>query len=1086
MSLNVTFNGSNYIIPETGEVGWGGNTTSYLVAIAAGALQKTGGNFTLSAETDFGASFGLKSLYYKSRSSDIAAAGIVRLANNSDSINWRNAANTADLALFPNASNLLTFNGNTIYTIGAGTITNADISPSAAIAYSKLNLTNSIVNADVNSAAAIAYSKLNLALSIVNADVSTSAAIAYSKLNLSNSIVNADVNASAAIAYSKLNLSNSIVNADINASAAISFSKMTALAANRVPLINASGIITQSDWSFDGATMTTGVGNELRFQDNGGGEYVGIRAPISVTSSYGFFLPASQGGVATLLENDGSGNTSWRSLTNYITNAMINSSAAIAYSKLNLANSIVNADVNSAAAIALSKLAALSVNRIVRTNSSGILAETGWTYGTITANWFESQSSTGIYFRDSGGTNTVGISAPASVTTHAYLLPTAAGTAGQVLSWQTGGQLQWINAAGGGTVNSGVAGFFTYYPANGTTVDDQVVLSTNGTSQVYFIDGTTGVPSISWASDVDTGWCRTASGEIQMVNDAALVWKWNATGQVGTNNDAKIYAADGSLALPAYSFVNDPNTGINSSAVDNLQIVTGGVARWTIDQNGTMFAGTTQGIQFPNGSAATPAMNFAADTDTGWFGLADNSMRLSLGGTQRFIFDAGQFYTPDGSAALPAWTFSADSNTGIYRPSADAISISCGSTQALLVDATSTYHRNGSANTPGMTFIADDNTGIYSVSADVLGFSTGGVKIAQMSSDTLRIENDAAILALYRTSNGRQAYMQVSNVFGGMRLHAGPNGGAETTATAFNFTTDSPVAASSVAQVLANGQWQYTDGSASIPVLSFINDPDTGLYRIGTNNLGITLGGTQRFNLQSTALTLNGSAEAYLYLNRAATTNEGLVVFQTAGANQCAVGMDNDSTNNLCFFTNGNLGTPKGIIDTAGSIAFGPNPVIGPRASFTTTAAEDYRFLIWVNNATGDPFINWSTNATNWSIGIDNSDSDVLNLTEGNSLGGVNTRLRMPTGGQLQMSDGSAAAPQYSFINDTDTGIYRNASNELTISIGATDTFRILPANSANDIRMQVYDHTAGTLKQVSRGATDSGGTGFRVLRIPN
>lgn len=44
------------------------------------------------------------------------------------------------------------------------------------------------------------------------------------------------------------------------------------------------------------------------------------------------------------------------SLTGSIVNADINASAAIAYSKLSLSNSIVNADINSAAAIAYSKL----------------------------------------------------------------------------------------------------------------------------------------------------------------------------------------------------------------------------------------------------------------------------------------------------------------------------------------------------------------------------------------------------------------------------------------------------------------------------------------------------------------------------------------------------------------------------------------------------------------------------------------------------------------------------------------------------------------------------------------------------------
>ncbi len=39
---------------------------------------------------------------------------------------------------------------------------------------------------------------------------------------------------------------------------------------------------------------------------------------------------------------------------------------------------------------------------------------------------------------------------------------------------------------------------------------------------------------------------------------------------------------------------------------------------------------------------------------------------------------------------------------------------------------------------------------------------------------------------------------------------------------------------------------------------------------------------------------------------------------------------------------------------------------------------------------------------------------------------------------------------------------------------------------TANNTRLLLWDVTAGALVRVSRGATDSGGTGFRVLRIPN
>lgn len=128
MSLLVTFNGSNYIIPEPNEVGWGSNLDSYFVAIAAGCLQKTGGTFTLSNETDFGSAFGLKSLYYKTRSSNVASTGAFRLANAETGIVWRNFANNADLPLTVNASNQLTYNGVVIGGSGAFTANRAIVS----------------------------------------------------------------------------------------------------------------------------------------------------------------------------------------------------------------------------------------------------------------------------------------------------------------------------------------------------------------------------------------------------------------------------------------------------------------------------------------------------------------------------------------------------------------------------------------------------------------------------------------------------------------------------------------------------------------------------------------------------------------------------------------------------------------------------------------------------------------------------------------------------------------------------------------------------------------------------------------------
>ena len=118
-SVTVTVNGTNHTIPQTNERGWGSAVTAWIQAISSNTLQPIGGTFTLTNDVDFGASYGLKSSYLSTRSSNPSTSGILRL-NKTDSIGWRNNANSTNLLLGIDASDNLTFAGDILTTTGAG------------------------------------------------------------------------------------------------------------------------------------------------------------------------------------------------------------------------------------------------------------------------------------------------------------------------------------------------------------------------------------------------------------------------------------------------------------------------------------------------------------------------------------------------------------------------------------------------------------------------------------------------------------------------------------------------------------------------------------------------------------------------------------------------------------------------------------------------------------------------------------------------------------------------------------------------------------------------------------------------------
>lgn len=160
----LTINGATFNYPATGASNWGTDATNWAVAVTSGMLSKAGGVFTLASDVNFGASCGLLSQYFTSRSGSPASTGVLRLAN-ADLIKWRNSANNGDIAFGPGSSDTVAaYAGVDIANIsGAQTLTNKTMS-GASNTFSNLPtsaLTGSISAANggtgVNTSASTGY-----------------------------------------------------------------------------------------------------------------------------------------------------------------------------------------------------------------------------------------------------------------------------------------------------------------------------------------------------------------------------------------------------------------------------------------------------------------------------------------------------------------------------------------------------------------------------------------------------------------------------------------------------------------------------------------------------------------------------------------------------------------------------------------------------------------------------------------------------------------------------------------------------------------------------------------------------------------
>lgn len=586
--------------------------------------------------------------------------------------------------------------------------------------------------------------------------------------------------------------------------------------------------------------------------------------------------------------------------------------------------------------------------------------------------------------------------------------------------------------------------------------------------RTYHADGDVALPGVSFNSDANTGMYHVAADTIGFSTNGTLRL---AISTVGVDSTLPYRAPAASAANPSYEFQTDLTTGMYLIAPSVLGFAVAGVERARLTATGGSLTGNwlpiaddvhnlgdpsfrwanlwatsasfTTGL-FSDGLVGTPSISFTADTDTGLWRPGSGIVGVAGDGLEVVRFQAPAGANPQaifaiGASGFPSIGFSGRTNMGFYTTSSVNLSIGLDQTVSNLAFTRVSGHSYALdmiGSTPGamglrstplnsQTYIQGRITTSQSASFDISQVSnqafTGGAGISQVGVSTTFVVNQTS------TAAWDQIRGDVTNT---------ALGSGDQNLLHFRVGGTSVFKIKNSTTASAQGQLLGSSGAAATPTYSFLASPTTGMHVNGSSQILFSVTGADRWRI--TSAEIQGVASGNQAISQAISNfNLGLEGRITTSTTQPSLQIRNGV--NLT----GSTGVQKGV-----SIIYTLNQ--------TSTAGFTAQEIALTHTAIGSGTHRFAE----YSIG-----------------GTVHFAVSAgSTPGRVYAADGTTAAPSYSFINDTNSGITSGIPFAVDgLALIANGVLAAAAVNSAGDAQ---FIALAGT--QAKPGlVVDQFGSGF-------